>query len=240
MSAIEYAELHCRTNFSFLSAASDPEALVRRAHDLGYRALAITDECSLAGVVRAHAEAKCCGLPLIIGSEICLADGLRLVLLATSREGYGDLSQLITLGRRRAGKGRYRLERGDLEQGLADCLAMLLPGPEPDLSQADWLQSRFPGRAWIGVELHRTGADRARLALLQSLASAVGLPLVAAGGVLMRDPGQQPLLDAMTAIRLGKTLAEAGLALQSNSEHHLRSRPRLARFYPQALLQETL
>ena len=240
MSAIEYAELHCRTNFSFLSAASDPEALVRRAHDLGYRALAITDECSLAGVVRAHAEAKCCGLPLIIGSEICLADGLRLVLLATSREGYGDLSQLITLGRRRAGKGRYRLERGDLEQGLADCLAMLLPGPEPDLSQAEWLQSRFPGRAWIGVELHRTGADRARLALLQSLASAVGLPLVAAGGVLMRDPGQQPLLDAMTAIRLGKTLAEAGLALQSNSEHHLRSRPRLARFYPQALLQETL
>ncbi|MCB1902725.1 MAG: PHP domain-containing protein, partial [Gammaproteobacteria bacterium] len=240
MSAIEYAELHCRTNFSFLSAASDPEALVRRAHDLGYRALAITDECSLAGVVRAHAEAKCCGLPLIIGSEICLADGLRLVLLATSREGYGDLSQLITLGRRRAGKGRYRLERGDLEQGLADCLAMLLPGPEPDLSQAEWLQSRFPGRAWIGVELHRTGADRARLALLQSLASAVGLPLVAAGGVLMRDPGQQPLLDAMTAIRLGKTLAEAGLALQSNSERHLRSRPRLARFYPQALLQETL
>ncbi|MCP5448079.1 MAG: error-prone DNA polymerase [Chromatiaceae bacterium] len=240
MSAIEYAELHCRTNFSFLSAASDPEALVRRAHDLGYRALAITDECSLAGVVRAHAEAKCCGLPLIIGSEICLADGLRLVLLATSREGYGDLSQLITLGRRRAGKGRYRLERGDLEQGLADCLAMLLPGPEPDLSQAEWLQSRFPGRAWIGVELHRTGADRARLVLLQSLASAVGLPLVAAGGVLMRDPGQQPLLDAMTAIRLGKTLAEAGLALQSNSEHHLRSRPRLARFYPQALLQETL
>jgi len=240
MSAIGYAELYCRTNFSFLSAASHPEALVRRAHDLGYRALAITDECSLAGVVRAHAEAKGCGLQLIVGSEICLTDGLRLVLLATSRDGYGDLSQLITLGRRRAPKGSYRLERRDLEPGLSGCLALLLPGREPDMSQADWLQSRFPGRAWIGVELHRTGADRARLDVLKSLAHASGLPLVAAGGVLMHDTAQRPLLDAMTAIRLGRTLAEAGLALQSNSERHLRCRSRLARFYPQTLLQETL
>ncbi len=240
MSTIDYAELHCRTNFSFLSAASHPEALVRRACDLGYRALAITDECSLAGVVRAHAEAKSCGLPLIVGSEICLVDGLRLVLLATSRAGYGDLSQLITLGRRRVPKGGYRLERCDLEHGLSDCLALLLPGREPDLSQAEWLQSRFPQRAWIAVALHRTGADRVRLAALQSLALSSGLQLVATGGVLMHDPAQRPLLDAMTAIRLGKTLAETGLALQSNGERHLRSRSQLARFYPPALLQETL
>ena len=106
--------------------------------------------------------------------------------------------------------------------------------------QADWLRSRFPERAWIGVELHRTGADRPRLALLQSLASASGLPLVAVGGVLMSEPAERPLLDAMTAIRLGKTCPEAGLALQSNNERHLRSRTRLARFYPQALLLETL
>ena len=240
MPTIDYAELHCRTNFSFLSAASHPEVLVRRAHEQGYSALAITDECSLAGVVRAHAEAKSCGLPLIVGSEILLTDGLRLVLLATSRSGYGDLSQLITLGRQRAGKGSYRLQRGDVEQGLGDCLAILLPGSEPDLSQADWLRSHFPERAWIGVELHRTGADRPRLALLQSLASASGLPLVAVGGVLMSEPAERPLLDAMTAIRLGRNLSEAGLALQSNNERHLRSRTRLARFYPQALLLETL
>ncbi|MCP5416221.1 MAG: error-prone DNA polymerase [Chromatiaceae bacterium] len=240
MSSTDYAELHCRTNFSFLSAASHPEALVRRAYELGYSALAITDECSLAGVVRAHVEAKSCGLPLIIGSEISLSDGPRLVLLATSREGYGDLSQLITRGRRRAAKGRYRLERSDLDSGMSDCLALLLPGEEPELSQADWLCSRFPQRAWIAVELHRTGADRVRLAALESLALASGLPLVAAGGVLIHDSVQQPLLDAMTAIRLGKCLSEAGLALQSNAERHLRSRPRLARFYPQSLLQETL
>ena len=240
MSTSDYAELHCRTNFTFLSAASHPEELVRRACELGYSALAITDECSLAGVVRAHVEAKSCGLPLIVGSEIRLADGLRLVLLATSRQGYGDLSQLITLGRRRASKGIYRLERRDIEQGLSDCLALLLPGDKPDPSQADWLKFRFPDRAWIGVELHRTGADRARLAALESLASSSDLPLVAAGGVLMHDPDRRPLLDAMTAIRLGRPLAEAGLALQSNNERHLRSRHRLARFYPQALLRETL
>jgi len=82
---VAYAELHCISNFSFLRGASHPEELVARAREEGYAALAITDECSLAGVVRAHIEAKKCGLKLIIGSEFRLDDGLRLVLLATDR-----------------------------------------------------------------------------------------------------------------------------------------------------------
>ena len=100
-----YAELHCRSNFTFLTGASHPEELVERAHALGYQSLAITDECSLAGVVRAHVEAKKLGLHLILGTDVTLDCGMRLVLLATNRNGYGNLSELITLGRRRAEKG---------------------------------------------------------------------------------------------------------------------------------------
>ena len=101
----QYAELHCLSNFTFLRGASHPEELVARAHALGYAALAITDECSLAGVVRAHGAAKALGLKLLIGAEIRLADGPQLVLLATNRTGYGNLSELITRGRRSAAKG---------------------------------------------------------------------------------------------------------------------------------------
>ncbi|HSW26851.1 MAG TPA: PHP domain-containing protein, partial [Burkholderiaceae bacterium] len=107
-----YAELHCRSNFTFLTGASHPEELVARAHELGYTALAITDECSLAGVVRAHGQSKRLGLHLIVGAEMRLAPGAaggcngpRLVLLAQSRRGYGNLAQWITVARRRAGKG---------------------------------------------------------------------------------------------------------------------------------------
>ncbi|MGV3591961.1 MAG: PHP domain-containing protein, partial [Gammaproteobacteria bacterium] len=99
---LQYAELHCLTNFTFLRGASHPDELVTRASELGYAALAITDECSVAGVVRAHVKAKETGLKLIIGSEFTLDDGLRLVLLAENIEGYGNLCELITLARRRA------------------------------------------------------------------------------------------------------------------------------------------
>ncbi len=216
MEEVAYAELHCLSNFSFLRGASHPDELVRRARDQGYRALALTDECSLAGVVRAHAEARNCGLALIVGSELALADGPRLVLLAMNRAGYGDLSRLITRGRRRADKGGYLLRRADLETAATDCLALLLPGADPDADEACWLAALFPGRAWLAVELHRTGGDRARLEALRALAARSGLPLVAAGGVLMHARGRRPLLDVLTAIRRGVPLQALGLALQSN------------------------
>jgi hypothetical protein len=121
-----YAELHCLSNFSFLRGASHPEELVERAHALGYGALALTDECSLAGVVRAHLAAKACGLKLLVGSEIALADGPKLVLLATDRASYGNLAQLITRGRRSAVKGTYALTRADVA-ALAEGLLALRP-----------------------------------------------------------------------------------------------------------------
>src|SRR6187431_3243155 len=116
-----YAELHCLSNFSFLRGASHAEELVTQARELGYAALAITDECSLAGVVRAHSAAKKTGgIKLLIGAEFRLDCGLRLVVLARNRAGYGRLSRLITRGRRSAEKGSYRLVRADLEEFIAD------------------------------------------------------------------------------------------------------------------------
>ncbi len=122
-----YAELHCLSNFTFLRGASHAEELAERAAALGYTALAITDECSLSGIVRAHEAAKDAGLKLIVGSEMQLADGPKLVLLATNREGYGNLSELITRGRRNAEKGSYRLTRSDLADGVPGCLVLWVP-----------------------------------------------------------------------------------------------------------------
>src|SRR5688500_2334721 len=116
LSMTRYAELHCLSNFTFLRGASHPRELVRRAHGLGYAALAITDECSVAGVVRAHTAARDLSPPLklIIGSEFRLVCGLRFVALAIDRYGYGRLCRLITRGRRGAEKGSYNLERRDV------------------------------------------------------------------------------------------------------------------------------
>src|SRR5579871_5081942 len=123
-----YAELHCLTNFSFLRGASHPAELVARAAELGYQAIAITDECSMSGVVRAHLAAKDLPIQLIIGSEFRLEDGTCLVVLAQDVEGYGNLCELITKGRRNAEKGSYRLIRGDFSHGLPGCLVLWAPG----------------------------------------------------------------------------------------------------------------
>ncbi|MES2832098.1 MAG: error-prone DNA polymerase [Pseudomonadota bacterium] len=239
-----YAELHCRSNFTFLCGASHPEELVERAQLLGYASLAITDECSFAGVVRAHVAAKACGLHLVLGTDITLDCGLRIVLLATNRNGYGNLSELITLGRRRAEKGHYRLYRSDLEAQLPDCLAIFLPqrtcSQDELLLQAIWLAALFGTRAWIGLELLHNIDDDLWQDRLSALSEAVGLPLVAAGDVLMHVRSRKPVQDTLTAIRLGRPLADCGLALQPNAEQHLRSRLRLGRLYPAHALQQTV
>ena len=238
--SLGYAELHCLSNFTFLRGASHPEELVERAVELGYEALALTDECSLAGVVRAHGAAKARGLKLLIGSEVRLADGPALVLLATDRGGYGNLSQLVTLGRRQSVKGGYRLEWADLAGGLPGCLALLLPGPGTTVAEARRVAGRFAGRAWLAVELSRGPDDHQWLAHCQALAGAAGLPVVAAGDVHMHERGRRELQDTLTAIRLGVTLAEAGYALHPNGERHLRPRQVLERIYPPALLAESV
>ena len=258
-----YAELHCASNFSFLHGASHPEELVDRAHALGYAALAITDECSLAGVVRAHLRARATGLPLLIGAQFSLRDACgddsRLVLIAASRNGYGNLSELVTRARMRADKGRYRLLDTDLADRLDDCLALLVPSaaiavdpaagspaPPPDSpcgklsASARLLRDRFDGRCWLGVPLLVRGHDAALLERTRHVAAATGLPRVAVGDVLCHVRSRKTLQDTLTAIRLNTPLAALGYALAPNAEQHLRSRLQLARLYPPALLEETL
>ncbi len=237
----DYAELHCVSNFTFLRGASHPEELVARAAELGYAALALTDECSLAGVVRAHVEAKVQGLPLIIGSEFRLEDGLRCVLLATNRANYGRLAALISLARRNAKKGKYRLERKQLEVHCPEgCIALWLPEAEPDESDVAWLATLFPQQTWIAVELLLSGTDRQRLQQLEMLGKSCGLPLCACGDVHMHIRARKSLQDTLTAIRLGKPLAKLGHVLHPNGERHLRPRNRLKHLYPARLLAETI
>ena len=235
-----YAELHCISNFTFLRGASHPEELVRQAARLNYTALALTDECSLAGIVRAHQAAKEVNLHLIIGSEIALADGPRLVLLATDRTAYGALSELITTGRRHAAKGDYQLHKAQLTAGLPGCLALLVPDRQLDLAVLQWLVELFPHRAWLAVELHRNSDDAEWLKQLMRMGKASGLPLVASGDVHMHQRRRRCLQDLITAIRLGVSVAEAGYDLNANGERYLRSRQRLAHLYPRELLTESI
>jgi predicted methyltransferase len=228
----QYAELHCLSNFTFLRGASHPQELVDRAYALGYRALAITDECSVAGVVRAHLAAKACGLPLIVGAEFHLRCGLAFVALATDRRGYGSLCRLITRGRRAAEKGCYDLGFDDVDALLEHCLVLWLPPAnltdEARLaSMAAQIRERFADEAWLAVELLREGDDAARLAALTRLGERTGLPLVASGDVHMHVRARRCLQDALTAIRLGVPVAEAGHALHRNGERYLRERGRL-------------
>ena len=237
---MSYAELHCISNFTFLRGASHPAELVQRAKQLGYAALALTDECSLAGSVRAYAAAREAGLPLITGSEFTLADGLRLVCLATSRRGYAALARLITRGRRAAPKGQYRLSRLDLDEGLEDCLALWLPGSRPAAEEGIWLRERFADRLWLTVELPAGGGDRERLERFTALARDIGVPAVAAGDVHMHQRRRRALQDTLTAARLKTTVARAGHALHPNGERTLRTLARIAGLYPAELIDATL
>ncbi len=254
-----YAELHCLSNFSFLKGASHPEELVERAQQLGYGALAITDECSLAGVVRAHNAAKERGFHLIIGSEICLhlpgtsEPHARLVLLAQTRRGYGNLSHWITVARNRAAKGCYLAHPGDVEgkvpnaptlTGLPECLALLVPQAsqsfEEVLAHASWLKLWFQDRAGIAIELRNAQGDDVLLDVVQRVAQATGLPIAAAGGVLMHVRSRKPLQDMLTATRAKCSVAQSGWRLQPNAEACLRSRARLGRLYRAEWLANTI
>ncbi len=263
MSPPRYAELHCLSAFSFLRGASEPQELVARAVTQGYEALALTDECSLAGVVRAHKQlrelretAEAEGdtpvtLKLLTGSEFLVRDDagqprFKLVLIAQNLNGYGNLSQFITRLRRASPvKGEYTLAWRQLApERLADCLALLvLPRDASDaelLAPAQWALQHFTGRAWLAVELLRDAGDARWLQRLQQLSEATALPLVAAGDVHFHVRSRKALQDVMTATRLGRPVADCGFDLQPNAERHLRSRQRIAQLYAPALMHETL
>ena len=247
----DYVELRCLSNFTFLRGASRPEELVERAHALGYRALAITDECSMAGVVRAHGAAKAVGLPLLLGAQFGIQPRdateapFTLVVLAQNLNGYGNLCAFITKLRRASEKGSYHLTLDHITGAeLTDCLALLCPDREASMAQLEtlgrWTLSHFTGRCWIGVEQLRRLDDELWLHRLRSLSELTALPLVAVGDVHMHVRSRKPLQDVLTATRIGKPLTECGHALQRSAEQHLRTRLRLAQTFPAELLAQTL
>jgi len=234
-----YAELHCLSNFSFQRGASSAQELFERASLHGYYALAITDEGSLAGIVRAWQAAKATGLKLIVGSEVQIQEGPRLVLLVENLTGYQNLCRLLTVARRRAEKGSYRLLAEDLNDGLDGLLALWLPNEDVDERQGRWLAERFGDCLWLAVELHRGPDDVRRLDQLQGLAARLGIPCVASGDVHMHARGRRALQDTITAIRHHCTVMEAGTRLFANGERHLRSLSVLTAIYPPAMLVES-
>jgi error-prone DNA polymerase len=238
--------------------------LVQRAHQLGYAALAITDECSVAGVVRAHVEARDNGLHLIIGTEMRLTlpaaakdakpePHARLVLLAQTRRGYGNLSHWITVARRRAPKGEYLAHPGDIEgkvpnapnlTGMSECMALLVPDAtqsfETVFAHAMWLKNWFQDRAAIAISLLCRPGDDDLIDVVRRVGRFTGLPIVATGDVLMHLRSRKPLQDTLSATRLKLPIAECGLHLESNAEQHLRSRTRIAALYEPEWIENTL
>ena len=223
--SIEYAELVCTSNFTFLNGASHPQELVTRAASLGYYAIALTDECSLAGIVRAFEETRRCkqeghSTKLIAGSLFRLENGSRLVLLAEDITGYAQLCTLITRGRRNAPKGSYELPDSAFENKLDHCLALWLPatrsidakkdGAKDDILTAHWVASHFPERSWLAISLNLGPDDGLRLAQLIDTATVSGLPVVACGDVQMHIRSRRMLHDVLAAIRHGCSLSELG------------------------------
>ncbi len=226
---MKYAELHCKTNFSFLEGASHPDELAVRAAELEYAALAITDRESLAGVVRAHGVAKQLGLPLVFGSEIHPSDAGPVVLWATNRKSYGRLCRLLTVGRRRAPKGECQLTLADISEHSEGLIAGALPSENVcDYSDI------FGDRAYLLAELLRGADDAAVLENLVAVSKRTRVPLVAAGDVHYHSPARQPLHEVLSATRLGTTVDRLAEHRFANAQRHLRSMDEIAVLFASA------
>ena len=253
MDSTAYAELFCFSNFTFLTGASHPHELSEQALALGYRALAITDACSVAGIPRAWAAVKDHPIKLITGSWFALEDSPTgaatpcFVLLAKTRTGYGQLCQLITTARRRADKGQYRLFAADVEtHNLSDCLCLWLPPSTTDadanqaLACGQWLYRLFDPGFWIAASRCLESGEKQQLERVRWLADHLRCPITAVGEVHMHRRERQPLQDVLTALRHRTSLEQTGHHLFQNGERYLRPLPVLAKLFPDAWLEETI
>jgi error-prone DNA polymerase len=229
-----YAELQVTTNFSFLRGASHAEELALTAAALGHRAIAVTDRNTLAGVVRAHLAARAAGIRLVVGCRLDLVDGPSLLAWPTDRAAYARLSRLLTLGNRRAAKGRCELFLADLPDHAEGMLLAAVPPDHPDAGFAEALAGY---RAAFGRRLHLVathryrGDDARRLARLADLGAALRVPLVATNDVHYHTPGRRVLQDVLTCIREHCTIHEAGWRLAANAERHLKAPDEMARLF---------
>jgi error-prone DNA polymerase len=239
---VGFAELVCQTNFSFLHGASHPQEMVRQAYFLQYKAIAITDECSMAGIVRAYAEISQHHLPIkmIVGSKF-IFNGNTIVLLCPNKAAYSECCRIITNARRRANKGEYEPSEWDLKS-IKHCLCIWLPSGDEtrDHDWARWLTKHYIGRVWLGIKRWLTANEYQYISHCETLAEQFHFEIIATSCALMHDPNRQALQHCQHAIREGKLIKELGRDALSNQEACLRPLNKLANLYPQEWLENSV
>lgn len=236
-----FAELHCVSNYSFLRGASHPEELVTRAIQLGYSALAITDECSVAGVVKAWRQMELLkpnNFQLIIGSEFYYDDNC-FVVLAPTKQAYGELCRLISACRQQAEKGEYRFHPDDLINNIHHGLLLW----RPNNSGGDYvpkLLKHFKNRCWLLLELLLSDKDEKHQQLINNLSDKYSVPIIASSNVHMHHPKRKMLQDALTAIQHNQAISEVKHQLFPNAENHLRTLDKIQKIYSSTNIAETI
>jgi error-prone DNA polymerase len=227
-----YAELVCRSNFSFLRGASHPEELVAAAHQQGLSALALTDQDGLYGAVKAHLCARDLGLRYVVGSLLHLTDGPPLAVYVQDLAGYTNLCRLLSMSRLTHPKGQAGLGFGEVQERSAGLTALLPGAPlQAHLPAVDALAEAFYGRFYVGVSRTLCAGDEAKVAQALALAGRLGVPLCAHNDVHTHDRSRQPLQDVLTAIRLKTTVAGAGRQLFPNAERTLKGPRQMSQLF---------
>jgi error-prone DNA polymerase len=247
-----FAELDCRTHYSFLEGASYPKELVLQAKALGLAAIGVADRNSLAGIVRAWEEGGKQGLDVLTGARLQFTDGTELIVYPRDRAAYGRLCRLLSIGKaeidkdtavipkaaergvKPIGKGECKLAFGQAQQ-LGEGLVALVPAPaEPDDAFEERLlawRKTWPDKLYLLVAPLYRGDDRARFNRLSEIARRTGAPMVASNGVLYHVFERRRLQDVLTCVRHGVTIDEAGYRLEANAERHLKTPAEMARLF---------
>ncbi|MEZ9339544.1 error-prone DNA polymerase [Vibrio splendidus] len=237
----QYSELFCQSNYSFLEGASHAEELVLQADFLRYKALAVTDECSVAGIVKVHSAIKQHKLSLkqIVGSMFWLNEECQVVLLCPNRKAYAELCRIITNARRRSSKGHYQLSEWDI-MSAKHCFILWLPQQKNgDAHWGQWLSQHHSGRLWIGLQRHLKQTDQQYIDYCVELSQHHHLPITACGGVLMHNANRLPMQHSLTAIKYQKPITEVGSHLLANAERCLRSINKLSHIFKAEWLEES-
>ncbi|WP_373959246.1 error-prone DNA polymerase [Vibrio gigantis] len=237
----QYSELFCQSNYSFLEGASHAEELVLQADFLRYKALAVTDECSVAGIVKVHSAIKQHQLSLkqIVGSMFWLNEECQVILLCPNRKAYAELCRIITNARRRSSKGHYQLSEWDI-MSAKHCFILWLPQQKTeDAHWGQWLSQHHSGRLWIGLQRHLKQTDQQYIDYCVELSQHHHLPITACGGVLMHNANRLPLQHSLTAIKYQKSVTEVGSHLLANAERCLRSINKLSHIFKSEWLEES-
>ncbi|OEF05937.1 error-prone DNA polymerase [Vibrio crassostreae] len=237
----QYSELFCQSNYSFLEGASHAEELVLQADFLRYKALAVTDECSVAGIVKAHSAIKQHKLSLkqIVGSMFWLNEECQVILICPNRQAYAELCRIITNARRRSSKGHYQLSEWDI-MSAKHCFILWLPQQKnEDAHWGQWLSQHHSGRLWIGLQRHLKQTDQQYTDYCVELSQHHQLPITACGGVLMHNANRLPLQHSLTAIKYQKPITEVGSHLLANAERCLRSINKLSHIFKAEWLEES-